>query len=227
MHSQLTEHEVLENCKLKMADRGRQGSNNLSSEGSLSSLQAIAGAVVNAIVQSLSSDQTVSTTNSSETRASASSSIFSAATSSPDSRISLPSTISILPPSSRPSAYERASDVRASKRPKFSAPTLFENVRTRCRSQKHQGQPLNVINYDQNVILLPKEFQSKDGDISIPRSGRRNKLGQAGLIGKVELNSNMTDLEVRTEICEVFATPMGLMDEDIKSGHLFPFSYLH
>ena len=36
----------------------------------------------------------------------------------------------------------------------------------------------------------------------------------------------MTDSEVRSEICEVFAVPMGLIDEDIKSGHLFPFSYL-
>ena len=51
-------------------------------------------------------------------------------------------------------------------------------------------------------------------------------LGQAGLIGKVEILSNMTELDVRREICEVFSTPMGLTSEDIENNRLFPFFYL-
>ena len=36
----------------------------------------------------------------------------------------------------------------------------------------------------------------------------------------------MTDLETRTENCQVFALPMGLTDDDIKNGDLFRYSYL-
>jgi hypothetical protein len=82
------------------------------------------------------------------------------------------------------------------------------------------------VSYDRDVILLPKEFKGRGGDVSIPRSTKKNKLGQAGLVGKFELNSSMSDDDVRAEICQVFAVPMGLVEEDLKSGHLFPFSYL-
>ena len=81
------------------------------------------------------------------------------------------------------------------------------------------------MSYDRDVIL-PKEFKGRGGDVSIPRSMRQSKLGQAGLIGKLELNSSMSDDEVYMEICQVFDVPMGLTEEDIKDGRLLPFSYL-
>lgn len=36
----------------------------------------------------------------------------------------------------------------------------------------------------------------------------------------------MTAEDVKREICEVFATPMGLEESDIKNNQLFPFTYL-
>ena len=64
---------------------------------------------------------------------------------------------------------------------------------------------------------------SKNGDISIPRSGKRTKLGKAGLVGKIEIDSSVSDTDVRREMCQVFAGPMGHTSEDIKEGRLFLF----
>lgn len=191
-----------------------QERSNPSIPGSMSTVEAIAGAFAKAIRQSFSTDPTGSQSAQSPP----------VVRTTPDYRNSVPSTSSRFLPSSRPSTYERASDFRASKRPKYSAPTIFENLRNR-RSGR-QGQPSKVISYDRDVILLPREFKGRSGDISIPRITRRNKLGQAGLVGKIELNSSMSDDEVRTEICQVFAVPMGLIEEDIKDGRFFPFLYL-
>uniref|UniRef100_A0A1X7T8Y0 Uncharacterized protein n=1 Tax=Amphimedon queenslandica TaxID=400682 RepID=A0A1X7T8Y0_AMPQE len=71
-----------------------------------------------------------------------------------------------------------------------------------------------------------EEFKTESGSISIPRSTRREALGKAGLVGKVELTSDMNEDEIRTEICEVFAAPMGLTVDDIKTGKRFNYTYL-
>ena len=63
-------------------------------------------------------------------------------------------------------------------------------------------------------------------NISIPRTEKRNALTEAGLIGKIEFRSDMSDAEVRKQICKVFATPMGLTDALISRGVKFPFTYL-
>ena len=110
--------------------------------------------------------------------------------------------------------YEMASDI---KRARFSPPSMFQAVRNR-RKQKH-GQASKVLSYVRDIILLPMEFRSRTGEISIPRSTRRSKLG---LVGKIEIDSSMTDQDVRKEICEVFASPMGLANKD----QFFPFTYL-
>ena len=197
-------------------------------------VEAIAGAFANAIRQSFATEQTSGSQPAASPRPG-----YEAGSQSPDplhppavwptatseSRYSLPNTSSHLAPGlfSRPSTCERASDFRVSKQPKYSPLTLFENWTNHC--SRHQGQPAKIVAYDRDVILLPKEFKGRGGDVSIPRSTRRNKLGQAGLIAKIELKSNMSD-EVRMEICQVFALPTGLVKEDLKSGRLFPFSYL-
>ena len=99
---------------------------------------------------------------------------------------------------------------------------MFENVRS--RRKKPTNLP-RVVHYDRDIILLPQEFKQPSGDIQIPRSGKRNKLGQAGLVGKMDLNSLMTEEEVRREICEVFAAPMEMTESSIKDG-LFSFNFL-
>ena len=130
-----------------------------------------------------------------------------------------------LPPVSvpSPSARNTFEVTSALKRAKFSPPTLFQDVRSR-RGRKKQASKL--VSYVRDIILLPMEFRSRDGEISIPRSSRRNKLGKAGLVGKIEIDSTMTDSDVRREVCEVFAVPMGLSESDIGKNHPFPFTYL-
>jgi len=83
-----------------------------------------------------------------------------------------------------------------------------------------------VTTYQRDIFLLPAEFKSDSGEVLIPRGGHRSFLGRAGLIGKIQINSAMSENEVRKEFCEVFAIPMGLTHEDLRSGHYFPFTYL-
>ena len=60
----------------------------------------------------------------------------------------------------------------------------------------------------------------------MPRTNKRTLLGQAGLVGKIELNSSMTEKDVRREICDVFAAPMGLLERvKDEQSTLPPFSF--
>ena len=77
--------------------------------------------------------------------------------------------------------------------------------------------------YVRDILCLPQDWIGDEGCIAIPRGERRNLLAQSGLIGKLEFNSEMSDHEVRQEICKVFALPMDLDESD---GVLFPFDYL-
>ena len=133
------------------------------------------------------------------------------------------------------SIFRRAADMRhqstisGCKRPRYEPPSMFENMRRgnrRTRKADMQAAP-KTIHYVRDIILLPPEYRnSQTGDVSIPRTTKRSILGSAGLVGKVELDSSMTENEVRREICEVFSGSMGLTTEDIKSENLFPFIYL-
>ena len=148
-------------------------------------------------------------------------------------------------PLGSPTSYELASEIRRYKRPRvasFEPPSLFverRGSRRRIRScssgssrNTHRGAPeilpaTKVVQYSRNVILLPPQYKNSGrSEVTIPRRSKRGMLGQAGLIGKVEILSNMTELDVRREICEVFSTPMGLTSEDIENNRLFPFFYL-
>ena len=132
-------------------------------------------------------------------------------------------------------AREQASSVSQqpwhTKRPRisFEPPSLFESVRRRRTPQSVSKQSPSCsksVHYSRDIVLLPPEYRNKSGDVVIPRSGKRSLLGRAGLIGKIEINSTMTDLEVRKEICEVFSMAMGITADDIKHGYIFPFVYL-
>jgi len=108
----------------------------------------------------------------------------------------------------------------------FDPPSLFDSVRR--RRQTGSGKPsqpeiIKVTTYSREIFLLLAEFKSDSGEVLIPRGGHRRFLGRAGLIGKIQINSAMSENEVRKEIC---AIPMGLTHEDLISGHYFPFTYL-
>ena len=74
---------------------------------------------------------------------------------------------------------------------------------------------------------MPRNYRNvENGNVAIPRTERRNTIAEAGHIGKLEFRSDMTDQQVRQEICKVFAIPMGLTKTAIEQGSLFPFTYL-
>ncbi len=127
--------------------------------------------------------------------------------------------LSVNPPNAPartpPSAFERACDLRP-KRPKFMPPSLFESNRNRKRGRKSKSDAPKVVSYVRDIVLLPKQFEKK-GEISIPRATKRSRLGMAGLVGKIDINSDMSDFDVGKEICEIFSTPMGLSKEDIEA----------
>ena len=55
----------------------------------------------------------------------------------------------------------------------------------------------------------------------IPRGESRAHLTEAGLTGKIAINSTWLETEVRHEICNLFASSFGLSD-----GEILPFVYL-
>ena len=75
-------------------------------------------------------------------------------------------------------------------------------------------------------MCLPEEYCDNPRHISVPRMEKRNNLAEAGLVGKIEFNSDMNSDAMKREICRVFSKPMGLTDMDITNGDLFPFQYL-
>ena len=64
----------------------------------------------------------------------------------------------------------------------------------------------------------------KESKIIVPRGEYRISLSTAGLIGKIEISSTMSEIDIRKEICPVFAQPMGLNPDC--NDELFPFEYL-
>lgn len=106
---------------------------------------------------------------------------------------------------------------------RFPIPSAVRKRRKGMRGQPSMKAPTCYI---RDIMCLPQSFHSSSGNVSIPRTGKRNAIAEAGLIGKVEFRSDVTDLEVRQEICTVFAKPMGLSKASIDIGDLFPFTYL-
>lgn len=114
------------------------------------------------------------------------------------------------------------------KKPKYNPPTLFQSLRrepstSKKRIVRRPKTPTRLTYYVRDILLLPSEFRCPSNNVSIPRSKKRSLLAQAGLVGKIEINSGMSDRDVRAEVCEVFSQVMGLSEENIKNGALFPF----
>ena len=66
-----------------------------------------------------------------------------------------------------------------------------------------------IFSYDRDIICLPNYMRKGDG-IQIPRNKKtREFLGRNGLIGKIHLESSMTEEEIFLEICSVFQNAMG------------------
>ena len=81
--------------------------------------------------------------------------------------------------------------------------------------------PKTIKTWDRDVLCLPNSRQnmSSGGNIKFPRGKYRSELAKEGLIGKLHLTSEMTDVDVANEIRSIFSGPMGNNAE-------FPFLYL-
>lgn len=57
--------------------------------------------------------------------------------------------------------------------------------------------------WNKDIICLPKHYHSNTQKIPIPRGANRGEIARAGLIGKISLTSNMSEEEIREEICAI------------------------
>lgn len=140
-------------------------------------MDAFAGAVANALLQSFSAVQRGSATVSPGTLNSDPND--SAAVQSRDaqrdrSQVTLQSSLS---------SFQRGSGIRQQsqhKRPRltFDPPSLFESVRRSRRStaRSRHSEPgaavSKAIHYSRDIVLLPEEFKTDSGDVVIPHSGK-------------------------------------------------------
>ena len=137
------------------------------------------------------------------------------------------------PPTSQsvPSRDTAAPSEPEVKKTLYNPPSLFESLRRdpqkkRRFNNKKLKEKTKLIHYVRDVILLPRDMKGPNNSVSIPRSKRRSMLAQAGLVGKIELNSGMDEVDVCKEVCEVFCQPMGLTADDLKKSNYFKFVYL-
>ena len=109
-------------------------------------------------------------------------------------------------------------DSLGKRRNQFSPPSLFKRTRNMTKSSTVARR------YVRDIMCLPMEGR-KGSKVTIPRGEYRSNLIAAGLMGKVDISSSMTEFEVRSEICKVFHRAMGLSQNDC-TEELFPFEYL-
>ena len=78
-----------------------------------------------------------------------------------------------------------------------------------------------LFTYDRDIICLPQSMRDWKSDmVPIPRSlSVREYLGKNGLIGKIHLDSSMSEEEIFAEIRSVFKVPMDY-------SHTFAFEVL-
>ncbi len=89
-----------------------------------------------------------------------------------------------------------------------------------------KGKASKTTFYVRDMICLPATWCCYSKQISVPRLEQRNPLAKSGLMEKIQLNSEMTEEDVRHEVCRVFAVPMGLHERELEEGTTFPFQYL-
>lgn len=121
----------------------------------------------------------------------------------------------------RVDSTSRSSSDVANKKRKQALPSLFVNKRRKFPG----GHSSKTTRYIRDIVLLPREWVKDHQNVTIPRKERR-KTAQAGLIGKIEFDSDMSGEDVIKEVCRVFANPMGLSPQLVESGERFKFRYL-
>lgn len=86
-------------------------------------------------------------------------------------------------------------------RAKPTLPSIFVTKTNRASSKAKE----KLLKYNRDIICLPKSY-GQSTTIAIPKS--RAELGKNGLIGKIALDSSMSEDEIFNEIRSVFRGPM-------------------
>ena len=74
-------------------------------------------------------------------------------------------------------------------------------IRKRRKNMPDHKPMKPVTCYIRDILCLPRSYRNvESGNVPIPRTERRNTIAEAGLIGKVEFRSDMTDQEGRKSV---------------------------
>lgn len=112
--------------------------------------------------------------------------------------------------------------VSRSKRNKSTPPSLFLKKRQKFVG----GRTTKTIHYVRDILCLPSSWCKNPHHVAIPRGEKRNALAENGLLGKIEFNSEMNSDDIISEVCKVFASPMGLDERSLSEGKTFRFQFL-
>ena len=104
---------------------------------------------------------------------------------------------------------------RKRKPPSYPLPSSF----LKKNNLKGKQKKVALKTWNKDIICLPKHYHSNTQKIPIPRGAKRGEIAMAGLIGKISLTSNMSEEEIREEICAIFTVAFGGDDK-------FPFRFL-
>ena len=99
------------------------------------------------------------------------------------------------------------------KRPSCPLPSRF------LRKDKGKQKKVAVKTWSKDIVCLPADYHSRSQELPIPRGNSRAQLAKAGLIGKVLLSSDMSESDMRAEICSVF-------NVSFHEEKTFPFKFL-
>ena len=83
----------------------------------------------------------------------------------------------------------------------------------------NKKKPKAVKTWDRDVVCLPMSFMGKNKHIPFPRGKCRANLARDGLVGKVHISPDMSEMEVLSEVQSVFKTAM-------ENDPNFPFTFL-
>ncbi len=101
-------------------------------------------------------------------------------------------------------------------------PSLFLQKRKKFAG----GRATKTVHYVRDILCMPPAWCKNPWHVTIPRGEKRNYLAENGLLGKIEFNSEMSAEDIRVEVCKVFASPMGLSEDDITEGKTVEFRFL-
>ena len=88
-------------------------------------------------------------------------------------------------------------------------PSAFTGKRSRRQFVNKTAPKRPRIEYDRDIVCLPKSMGLSKGNIPIPRSSAvREMLAKNGLIGKIHLVSTMNEEAIMQEIRSVFSNAM-------------------